>query len=64
MQSIHILPLDDPPFAAWVRRRAPGGTVVPMSVAGDEAELAVARAMSAMGFDLVYQSRGSRGRST
>ena len=32
-----------------------------MSVVGDEAEKAVANALSAMGFDLVYQSKGSRG---
>ncbi len=53
--------LDDRVFAIWLRWRAPGGSVVPMSVVGDEAELATARALSAMGFDLVYQSRGSRG---
>jgi len=51
----------DPVFGLWLRWRRPGGTVVPMSVIGDEAELAVARALSAMGFDLVYQSRASRG---
>lgn len=32
-----------------------------MSVVGDEAEKSVAHALSAMGFDLVYQSNGSRG---
>jgi hypothetical protein len=53
--------LADPLFAMWIRWRAPGGTVVPMRVIGDEAELAVAEALSALGFDLVYQSRGSRG---
>lgn len=51
----------DPTFALWLRWRRPGGTVVPMSVVGDDAELAVARGLSAMGFDLVYQSRASRG---
>lgn len=35
--------------------------MVPMSVIGDEAEQAVARELSATGFDLVYQSRASRG---
>lgn len=53
--------IDDPLFATWIRWRSPGGTVVPMSVVGDEAELVVARHLSALGFDLVYQSRGSRG---
>ncbi len=53
--------LDDPTFGLWLRWRRPGGTVVPMSVVGDEAELTVARHLARMGFELVYQSRGSRG---
>ncbi len=53
--------LADPVFALWLRWRKPGGTVVPMAVVGDEAELAVARALAEMGFELVYQSRASRG---
>jgi len=53
--------LADPVFALWLRWRQPGGTVVPMSLVGDEAEKAVASALAAMGFDLVYQSRASRG---
>jgi AAA+ ATPase superfamily predicted ATPase len=53
--------LADPTFGLWLRWRRPGGTVVPMSVVGDEAERSVAGALSAMGFNLVYQSRGSRG---
>jgi hypothetical protein len=53
--------LTDPTFALWLRCRRPGGTVVPMSVVGDEAEKAVATRLSAMGFDLLYQSKGSRG---
>jgi hypothetical protein len=53
--------LDDPTFGLWLRWRRPGGTVVPMRVVGDEAELAVAQHLARMGFDLVYQSRGSRG---
>ena len=32
-----------------------------MSVVGDVAEQAVARFLAALGFDLVYQSRASRG---
>ncbi|MBX3233276.1 MAG: ATP-binding protein [Labilithrix sp.] len=53
--------LADPLFGSWVRWRGPGGTVVPMTIVGDEAEQAVARHLSDLGFDLVYQSRASRG---
>lgn len=53
--------LDDPAFAAWIRWRAPGGSVVPMKAIGDAAEAEVAEHLSRMGFDLVYQSRASRG---
>ncbi len=53
--------LTDPTFALWLRWRRPGGSIVPMSVIGDEAELAVARRLAEMGFELVYQSRASRG---
>lgn len=53
--------LADPLFATWVRWRSPGGTVVPMTVVGDEAEIAVARLLASYGFELVYQSRASRG---
>jgi AAA+ ATPase superfamily predicted ATPase len=53
--------LFDPTFALWLEWRAPGGTVVPMKVVGDEAERAVAEALMMLGFDLVYQSRASRG---
>ncbi|MCX4241788.1 AAA family ATPase [Paraliomyxa miuraensis] len=48
-------------FGTWVRWRSPGGTVVPMSIVGDEAEQRVARILAELGFDLVYQSRASRG---
>lgn len=53
--------LTDPVFGLWLRWRKPGGTVVPMAVVGDEAELEVARRFATMGFELVYQSRASRG---
>jgi AAA+ ATPase superfamily predicted ATPase len=53
--------LTDSTFGLWLRWRKPGGTVVPMAVVGDEAERRVAEHLSAMGFDLVYQSRASRG---
>jgi Holliday junction resolvase len=51
----------DRAFALWVAWREPSGTVVPMSVVGDAAERETAEALAAMGFDLVYQSRASRG---
>jgi AAA+ ATPase superfamily predicted ATPase len=53
--------LADPVFGMWLRWRQPGGAVVPMTVIGDEAELEIARKLSALGFELVYQSRASRG---
>ena len=53
--------LVDPVFGLWLRWRQPGGAVVPMSVIGDEAELEIARRLSGLGFELVYQSRASRG---
>jgi AAA+ ATPase superfamily predicted ATPase len=53
--------LADPTFALWLRWRKPGGTVVPMRTLGDEAEKAVADHLARSGFELVYQSRGSRG---
>jgi Holliday junction resolvase len=51
----------DPVFALWLRWRQPGGAVVPMSVIGDEAEQHIGRVLSELGFELVYQSRASRG---
>ena len=53
--------LADRVFGLWLRWRSPAGAAVPMSVVGDEAELAVARALVRLGFELVYQSRASRG---
>ena len=53
--------LVDPVFGMWLRWRQPGGAVVPMTVIGDEAELEIARKLSSLGFELVYQSRASRG---
>ncbi len=52
-----------PVFGRWLSWRQPGGTVVPMQVIGDEAEQRVAQHLARMGFDLVYQSRASRGAS-
>lgn len=53
--------IDDPVLPLWLRWRQPGGTIVPMAIVGDEAEREVASVLSRMGFDLVYQSRASRG---
>jgi AAA+ ATPase superfamily predicted ATPase len=53
--------LADPVFGLWLGWRRPGGTVVPMRIVGDEAELAVAETLARSGFDLIYQSRASRG---
>lgn len=53
--------LADPTFALWIRWREPRGGTVPMAVLGDEGERAVAERLGRMGFDLVYQSRASRG---
>lgn len=48
-------------FADWLKWRAPGGTAVPMTLLGDEGEKAVANYLAQLGFELVYQSRASRG---
>ncbi|MCU0619930.1 MAG: ATP-binding protein [Gemmatimonadales bacterium] len=53
--------LDDGVFGLWLRWRRPGGTVVPMTVIGTEAELRAAEHLSQAGFELVYASRASRG---
>lgn len=53
--------LDDATFGLWLRWRRPGGSVVPMSLLGDNAERTVAQHLARCGFELVYQSRASRG---
>lgn len=53
--------LTDPVMAKWLAWRAPGGAAVPMTVIGDEAERAVATTLAGLGFELVYQSKASRG---
>lgn len=53
--------LTDPLMAQWLRWRTPGGAAVPMTLIGDEAERAVAQHLSKLGFELVYQSKASRG---
>ena len=53
--------LADPVFGLWLRWRQPGGTTVPMVIVGDEAEQRIAAELARLGFDLVYQSRASRG---
>ncbi len=53
--------LSDATFGLWLKWRRPGGSVVPMRLWGDEGEKACAEHFAGLGFDLVYQSRGSRG---
>lgn len=53
--------LTDPTFARWVAWRSPGGRAVPMKVLGDEGERRASSRLATLGFDLVYQSRASRG---
>lgn len=53
--------LSDRVMALWLRWRAPGGAAVPMTVLGDEGERMVAQALAELGFELVYQSKASRG---
>lgn len=53
--------LRNPTFGLWLRWRQPGGSVVPMRILGDEAEKQVVEVLARMGFELIYQSRASRG---
>lgn len=53
--------LTDRVLALWLAWRAPGGAAVPMTVIGDEGERMVAQALAELGFELVYQSKASRG---
>lgn len=53
--------LDDRVFARWLAWRAPAGAAVPMTMLGDDAERTVAEDLARLGFDLVYQSKASRG---
>ena len=53
--------LADPVFGAWLRWRGPGGTLVPMSMLGDEGERRAAEALAARGFGPIYFARASRG---
>lgn len=53
--------LPDPAYAAWLAARGPRGAAVPMKLLGDEGERLVAEHLASLGFDLVYQSRASRG---
>jgi Holliday junction resolvase len=53
--------LEDEVFGLWLAWRRPGGSVVPMSLVGDQAEREVASRLARLGFELIYQSRASRG---
>jgi len=51
----------DPCMALWLRGQDDLGGVSPPSIIGDASERRVSDELSALGFRLVYQSRGSRG---
>ncbi|MFT3709060.1 MAG: AAA family ATPase [Archangium sp.] len=53
--------ITDRVMAMWLAWRAPGGAAVPMTVIGDEGERAVSKTLAELGFELVYQSKASRG---
>lgn len=53
--------LEDPTFGLWLQWRRPGGSIVPMTVVGEYAERRTAEHLARAGFELVYQSRASRG---
>jgi len=56
-----VYQIADPALRLWLIRKSEAGLALPPLVLGDEAEKAVARRMAAAGFELVYQSRASRG---
>lgn len=51
----------DPALRLWLSQKSDLGPILPPLVLGDEAEQAVAQRLAALGFELVYQSRASRG---
>ena len=53
--------LTDRVMALWLKWRTPGGAAVPMTLIGNEGERHVAQALADLGFELVYQSKASRG---
>jgi AAA+ ATPase superfamily predicted ATPase/Holliday junction resolvase len=53
--------INDPCLALWLRAKSDEGAVLPAVVLGNEAEKRVARQMASAGFELVFQSRASRG---
>jgi Holliday junction resolvase len=56
-----VYQIADPALRLWLMRRSDAGMALPPLVLGNEAEKEVARRMAAAGFELVYQSRASRG---
>lgn len=60
-QTDKLYKLDDQTFGLWLQWKKPGGSIVPTSVLGTRAEFEVAKHLAASGFELVYQSRASRG---
>jgi AAA+ ATPase superfamily predicted ATPase len=53
--------LDDATLGLWLRWRRPVPSALPMSILGSQAEADVAAHLARLGFELVYQSRASRG---
>ncbi|MCK4303996.1 MAG: ATP-binding protein [Candidatus Eisenbacteria sp.] len=56
-----IYRVTDPCLALWLRMKSDDRAVLPTIVLGNEAEQLVARRMATAGFELVFQSRASRG---
>jgi Holliday junction resolvase len=56
-----IYQISDRCLRLWLENKSDVKPVLPPLVLGDEAEKTVARRMAAAGFELVYQSRASRG---
>jgi AAA+ ATPase superfamily predicted ATPase/Holliday junction resolvase len=51
----------DPAFALWLQSRSPLKALIAPLTVGTAFEIAVAKALAAAGFQLVYQSKASRG---
>jgi Holliday junction resolvase len=56
-----IYQINDPCLALWLKSKSEMKPILPPLVLGDEAEQTVARKMAAAGFELIYQSKASRG---
>jgi len=56
-----IYQIDDRCLRLWLENKSDVKPILPPLVLGDEAEQTVAQRMAAAGFELIYQSRASRG---